>query len=130
MSWPVAIKAVITALEADPVLGSIEGLSIYRHGEFTAPKVPGIAWIIVSDLKAENTNPIRVQLDVFARGLEQARAIEERLRAILDRDVPQTLQGVLMRTDLLDAQDQLDPEPGVTHRSLDFLFEPTRGAAL
>lgn len=128
MRWVDAMQAVIDTLLADATLSAISGFRVFRHGEATAPQVPGIAWMVFSDLIEENTNPIRVQFDVFARGIDQALTIEGRLRAILHRDLPQALGGVLMWTQLLDARGHADPEPGVIHRSLDFNLEPAREA--
>jgi len=120
--------AVITALQNDATLSAISGFRIFRHGEFTEPHVPGVAWMVFSDRKEENTKEIRAQLDVFARGIDQALAIEDRIRTLLDRDVPQTLEGVLMWTTVDDARDHEDPEAGVIHRSLDLTLEPAREA--
>lgn len=128
MRWVEAVEAVLAALRADAGLSAIPGLQIYRHGEHAKLRIPGIAWIVVSDVDDENTNPIRVQLDIFARGIDQALAIEGRLRALLQRDVPHTVSGMLMWTQLLESRDRADPEPGVIHRSLDFNLEPARGA--
>lgn len=126
MRWVDALEAAIAALLADATLSAIPGFSVRRRGEFTLQQVPSITWQAFSDEIAENTNPIEVQFDVFARGIDQALVLEGRLRAILHRDTPQTLGGVLMRTQLADARDHEDPEPGVVHRSLDFELEPAR----
>ena len=126
MRWAEAMQAVIDALQGDATLAAISGFRVIRHGEFTEPHVPSVAWMVFSDLKAENTKEIRAQLDVFARGIDQALTIEGRVRALLDRDVPQTLEGVLMWTSVEDARDHADPEAGVIHRSMDLTLEPAR----
>lgn len=125
MRWVDALDALLTDLAADATLSGIAGFEILRHGEFVEPPLTAIAWAVFSDVPRENTQEVRVQIDVFARGLDEALAIEGRLRA-RHGDTPQTIQGVLMLLQLEDARDHEDPEPGRVHRSLDFHLEPTR----
>lgn len=124
--WADTMEAVVSTLRADATLSAIPGFMVLRQGEFTQPHVPSVAWMVYTDPEAENTDPIFVQIDVFADGLTQAVTIERRLRALLHSDTPQTLAGVRMWTLRLDARDHADPEPGRVHRSLDFQFEPAR----
>lgn len=122
MRWVEVIEAVIAWLTARAPLA---GVPVRMHGEFTELRVPLVAWLIFSDRREENTNPIRVQFDIYAQGIDQALAIEAELRA-LHSDVPQTVGGVRMWATLDDARGDADPSPGVVHRSLDFIFEPAR----
>lgn len=124
MRWVEVMEAVIAELKADPDLASVP---VLMHGEFTDLKVPSIAWLVYSDRREENTNPIRVQFDIYARGIDQALMIERSVRD-LHGDTPKTIQGVLMWAMLDDARGDAAPEPQVTHRSLDFIFEPAREA--
>lgn len=124
MRWVDVMEAVRAELEADPDLA---GVPVLMHGEFTDLKVPSIAWLIYSDRREENTNPIRVQFDIYARGIDQALTIERSVRD-LHGDTPKAIQGVLMWATLDDARGDAAPEPQVTHRSLDFIFEPAREA--
>lgn len=116
------MEAVRAELAANPDLA---GVPVKMHGEFSGLSVPLIAWLVFSDRREENTNPIRVQFDVYARGIDQALTIEAAVRA-LHGDTPQTIQGVRMWATLDDARGDAAPEPEVTHRSLDFIFEPAR----
>jgi hypothetical protein len=123
--WVDALNALLADLAADATLSAIAGFEILRHGEFVEPPLSGIAWTVFSDISRENTQEVRVQLDVFARGLDEALTVEGRLRA-RHGDTPQTIQGLRMLVQLEDARDHNDPEPGRVHRSLDFHLEPTR----
>ena len=84
-------------------------------------------WTLVGDTEDESFNPITVQLDYFARGVAQAATIERRIRQLTHRDTSRVLGTHRMWTRYLDSRNHDYPaEPGVVHRSLDFLFEPLR----
>lgn len=127
MIWVDALQAVLDALEADvELLEALEGANIYRNGEHNEYQVPGIYWTQFSDIREENTEPFSVQLDLFAKDFDQLIAMESRVRAILHRDVPQTLGEIKMWTQQTDARDHAYPSNDAVHRSLDFRFEPAR----
>lgn len=125
MKWVATMSAVIAHLQSQ---AGMAGIPILMHGEFTELQVPSVAWLVFSDRKDENTGRVDVQFDIYARGIDQAIVIETAVRS-LDRDTPQAVGGALMLATLDDARGDADPEPGVTHRSLDFTFEPTRRPA-
>lgn len=126
MRWVDAANAVIAALEADATLAAISGFSVFRYQEYTASKVPGIGIGKVFGQKAENTLPMQFQLEIFGRGIVEAIAIEERARAVLDHDTSVVIGGMLMFCSIGNDFDQRDPEPGVSHRSLELDIEPAR----
>lgn len=125
MRWVEVMEAVIAELKADV---GMAGVAVLMHGEFSGLQVPSLAWLVYGDRREENTNPIRVQFDIYARGLDQTLTIESAVRR-LHGDTPRTIQGVRMWATLDDARGDAAPDPGVTHRSLDFIFEPAREAA-
>lgn len=116
------MEAVLAHLSALPAMA---GVSIERWGEHDQPTIPSVSWLVFSDRIEENTNPIRVQFDLFARSIDQALSIEAGIRS-LHSDTPQTIGGVLMLAQLDDARGDADPAHGVVHRSFDFNFTPAR----
>lgn len=129
MIWVDALEAVTDLLADDAELvEALEGPAIFRNGEHNEYRVPGLYWLVVSDIIEENTNPFRVQWDIYARDFDQALAIERRMRLLLHRDVPQTIGEIKMWTQLEDAQDIPYPTNEAVHRSMDWRFEPAREA--
>lgn len=119
------VTAIVAAMKADAALVTALGGEYVYHGAARKTlQVPSVEWLIVSDVRTENTERIRIQLDIWSTGYGRAVAIEERLRALFARDLPQTIGGLLMWTQLENAMDLPDTE--YTHRMLDFVFEPTR----
>jgi hypothetical protein len=127
VKWVDVMEAVLAHLTADAGLtAALAGGAIRRHGTFIEPAVPSLAWITYGNVLDENTEVVPTQWDIFAQEIDQAIAIERRLRALLHRDTPQVIGGIPMWTQFVDARDHADPEPGRIHRSLDFRFEPAR----
>jgi hypothetical protein len=123
------IQAFVAALEGDAALiTALGGEFIYRAGANRAPQIPSVEWRRITGTKAESTEPVTFQIDVWARGYAAAVAIEERLDAVLNREGGLvTLNGLTMFAAMEDYRDHEDPEPGVVHTSQDYRFEPAKG---
>ena len=120
-------RAVVAALQGDAALTTaLGGQHIYRSGAFRAPQVPSVEWFVVSETKRENTMRLLLQLDIWARSYAAAVTIEQRVRRLLDLDIPHPVAGLLMWVQVEDARDQPDPQPEIVHRVLTVSFEPTR----
>lgn len=127
MSADTAILAVLARLESDAALVDLlGGVRIYRSGNNEDPQIPSVEYRVVSSPLRENTVRVLVQFDVWAYGLPGAKAIQDRLVALLHRDLPEEVEGVPMWLQYQDSRDNGDPDPRVVHRSVDFLFEPAR----
>lgn len=130
MMWDVVIAAWRSVLIADSALTTLlGGEHVYAGQAGRKVRVPSVEWITISDFETESFNPITVQADTFALDLDQAIAIERRVRLLTHRDVARSLGGHQMWTRYLDSRSHPYPdEPGVVHRSVDFQFEPLKAA--
>jgi hypothetical protein len=127
MKWDDAVRALIATWDADAELTTaLGGQHTYRSGAFREPRVPSVEYFVVSTILTENTERVRLQVDIWATSYAQVVAIERRLRELVHRDLPHTLGGVLMWTQVIDSRDVPDPQPRVVHRSIDVMLEPAR----
>lgn len=127
MRWVDALDAALAVLTADTeLLAALGGAHVYRMGASREPRMPSVEWFVVSTAPGESTQVLRTQWDLWAPSMASALMIETRLRALLDHRRIATLGGVQMWVRLEDARDLPDPEPGVIHRLLEFVFEPVR----
>ena len=128
MRWRDVIKRVRTLLNSDEQFtGAMGGKHIYRNGDMTEVRIPGLFWTIVADVEGENTVTVRVQFDLWHNDWDAYIIAETRIRALLDpqdADMPLDLDGLKMFSSLVDSGDMDDHEPGVIHRVLDFVFTP------
>jgi hypothetical protein len=126
--WDKVLPAWVALLQADAeLMAALGGAHIYPAQAATAVRIPSVEWLIVNDRETELFNEITVQVDFWARGTGRAATIESRLRMLTHRDTSRELGGMRMWTRYLTSRThQYNAEPGVTHRSLDFLFEPLR----
>lgn len=127
MRWDDAVRAAVARLEADATLtGLLGGAHVYRAGARRQPQIPSVEWFGITTRLEENTEPITVQFDIWARGYAAAVAIEGRLRALLHSDTPVDWAGLKLWSQYQDGRDHEDPEPGVVHRSVDYELKPAR----
>lgn len=134
MMWDKVVPAWLDLLEADAVLAAALGLDadggipIYPAQAARPVRVPSVEWFgPVVDIEGETFNPITVQVDYWARGVAKAAAIERRIREITHRDTARVVGGYRMWTQYEDSRSHDYPaDPGVIHRSLDFMFTPLR----
>lgn len=127
MRWDVVVPAVVAALEADAALiAELGGENIEHMESNEAREIPSIRYTMIYDTEEEVMNPIGVQVDYWARNIEQAFVIEKRIRTVLSTPVRRVFGGIEMLTQYVDGRDMDDPQPGVVHRSLDFRFEPVK----
>jgi hypothetical protein len=133
MMWDVVLPAWVALLEADePLIELLGGAHIYPASAARKVRVPSVEYSIVDDRETELFNPMRVQVDYWARGLEAAAAIERRIRMVTHRDVARELEvdeyeGLRLWTRYMDSRTHPYPaEQGVVHRSMDFQIEPVR----
>lgn len=130
MNWgEVMGNAIVPMLEDDAVLIGATGLAgkYIFAGQASRPvRIPSLEWVLIDDILTEVFNPMEVQFDYWAKNIEQAQVIEGRLRTLLHRDTRRVLAGINMSTLYLDSFTHEYPQPGITHRSLRFRFEPVR----
>ena len=132
MMWDNVVQAAVALLLADPALTSALGtdadgiVPIYPAGASRPVLIPSVEYFIVLDRYEESLNPILVQWDYWARGMQQATTIERRLRSVLHSETRRQFAGVDCATLYDDSRDHRHPEPGVIHRSVDIRFEPVR----
>ena len=127
MRWPAVMQAVVTALNADAALvAELGGQYVYPAQSSRPVRIPSVEWSMIGDAVGEVMERVIVQLDYWATSMPEAVTIEARIRAVLHNDVRRTFGGIDMATSYLDSRSHEHPEPGVVHRSLDFLFEPVR----
>ena len=118
---------------ADRLAGDAAFMSLcqgnWRVASASTPvKIPSVEYLMTGDTESENFNAIRVQVDIFARGIRNAGLIEKRVRLLTHRDVGQVLGGERMWLQYQDARTVDFPsDPGVIHRIVDFQFTPLRG---
>ena len=128
MMWDVVVSAWVALLEGDAALvAALGGEHVYPAQASRKVRIPSVEWSLVGDREEESFNPITLQADYFAKSVAQAVVIERRIRQLTHRDTSRELGGHRMWTRYLDSRSHDYPaEPGVVHRSLDFLFEPLR----
>lgn len=128
MRWDFVITEWVGRMRSDPTLMTLLH-SHFGPANATRPvEVPSAEYIMTGDTESENFNPIRVQVDIFARGIRLAGLIEKRVRLLTHHDVGQVLGGERMWLQYQDARTVDFPsDPGVIHRIVDFQFTPLRG---
>lgn len=103
-----------------------EPRAIVRRAAKRPKRVPAIAYTIVSDVPRESTARVLVQFDLWARGAEAMDALKLALYGLLHTELPREIRGLRMWTLYQDGREHEDPEEGVCHSSVDFLFEPAK----
>lgn len=131
MKWLDVVDAMVAALEADGELTTaLGGPHIYVAVAGRTIRVPSIEYTAVADTLEENTEPVLLQLDLYARGTEAVATIERRVRIVLHRDLPYMLGALAVWGRLQGARSLDFPSDGeVRYRSLDFEFETAREEA-
>jgi hypothetical protein len=128
MMWHEVIPLWVAMLEADGTLiAALGGQRIYPAQAATPVRIPSVEWVVVTDNEEELFNPFIVQVDYWVKGVNRAAVIEARIRTLTHRDVARVMGDYRLWTRYLDSRThEYTAEEGVTHRSLDFLFEPLR----
>lgn len=127
MKGRAVVLAVADLLRADAgLVAALGGAHVYRQASQREARIPSVELLIVSDTPRENTGRVLVQVDTWSTSPDASGVIEGRIFALLHSDLPQTLGGLKMFTTYQDSRDHEDPEPGVVHWSMDFMFEPHR----
>lgn len=122
MRWDDLVERWTARLLADPALLAALGGNHLYPGQASRPvKIPSVEYLIVGDRETELFDAIRLQVDIFARGLRKAATIERRIRILTHRDVAQDLDGERGWMRYVDSRSVGFPsDPGVVHRILDF----------
>lgn len=127
MRWDDTIGAVLQRLRADSaLLAAVGDENIARADSAAAPPVPGITYQVTSSRRRENDEMVFTRWDVRAPTLAGVVTIEERLRANLDRVVPETLNTLPMWLEYVDAWDVPEAPAGVVQRTVLFRFSVLR----
>jgi hypothetical protein len=129
MMWQRVIPAWIAVLKADTALATaLGGNHIYPAQAGRVARIPSVEYTLpLTDVEADALNRITIQVDYWARGVSAAATIEARLRTVTHSDTPRTMGTLKLWSRYVDSRTHEYPaEPGVTHRSLDFLFEVVR----
>lgn len=127
MRWPEVLNALVAALEADTELTTLlSGPHIYRSQDLRTVRDPSVAWTLIVDTEAENTEEILVQWDVWSGNDDTGVAILRKLRKLLTARAVVEVGGVRMWMLFEGGRDQPDEEDGVSHRSFDGRYIPAR----
>lgn len=127
MRWDEAINAVLQRLSNDAVLTDAVGSGhVVRASESTSPPVPGVVYEVTSSQQRENEEVVFTRWDVRAATMDEVVAIEERLRANLDRTLPETVSGLPMWLEYVDGWDVPGAPAGIVQRTVLFRFTVLR----
>ena len=129
MRWDELLPAWVARLLADPELVDLlEGEGAIYPAQAARPvRIPSVEYLTVLDRESELFNPVGLQVDVFARGLDLEARIERRIRMLSHHDTRQDLDGERVWLRYLDSRTVDFPsDPGVVHRILDFELEAIR----
>jgi hypothetical protein len=122
MRWDDALAAVLQRLRSDTELMDALGGDHIVRADGTAPPVPGITYEVTSSRRRENDEVVFTRWDVRAPTLAGVVAVERRLHEDLDRTVPETVSGVPMWLEYVDAWDVPGEPAGTVHRTVLFRF--------
>lgn len=128
MRWDDVIEAVMDALEADAdVVAFLAGNAISRASEQEFEK-NRIEYTTITNFEGENWETLLVQFDIMGERNRTGELLdaERAIRRILHQDLPITIGGVNMFSQLTAARDLPGAGDRVVGRSLDFRFEVTR----
>lgn len=127
MRWDDAISAVMQRLDNDAALTAAVGSgNIIRAHESTTPPVPGVIYQVTSSQQRENEEVVFTRWDMRAPTLGEVVTIEERLRANLDRTLPEVVSGLPMWLEYVDGWDVPETPSGVAQRTVLFRFTVLR----
>ena len=130
MRWPDVIKAVSTVAAADATLVSIFGTSIRMKGQ-TKHVIPGVEYMLISDVMAEVMEPMVIQWDIFAESLVELGQAETALMRLFDHETSVSIAGVVMLCSYIDGVALDAPSmDNIYARAIRFQFEPIRTALL
>lgn len=123
MRWDDTINAVLGRLRSDTTLtDALGGDRITRADTSATPQIPGITYQVTSSRRGENEETVFTRWDLRAPTLAEVVTIEERLHADLDRTGMETLSGLPMWLEHVDAWDVPEAGAGVVQRTVLFRF--------
>jgi hypothetical protein len=128
MRWDALMEGWTARLLADTALVVYLGGPHLYPAQATRPvRVPSVEYLISDDRESELWNHVRVQVDIFAKGMRNAAHIERRIRTLTHRDVGQVLDGERLWMRFEDARTiDFPSQPGVVHRMLEFTMDAAR----
>jgi hypothetical protein len=127
VKWAETIEILLARVSADPeMLAALGGDHVYRAGEHSEPRVPGVYYTIISSGFVEVFEPMETQWDVFVRSPEVLVTVERRLRKLLHWPGWRLIEGTQVSSLYEEGRDHPEPEFDVLHRSLDFTHSPVR----
>ncbi len=122
MRWDEALAAALQRLRSDTELIDALGGDHIVRADANTPPVPGITYEVTSSRRRENDEVVFTRWDVRAPTLAEVVAVEERLHENLDRTLPETVSGVPMWMEHVDAWDVPQAPAGTAHRTVLFRF--------
>lgn len=126
MRWDDVLLVTSEAVVADVVLAGIYGSNIRLKGS-QAHEVPGLEYLLVSDVEGEVFEPTVIQWDQYASTLEDLIASERALRRLFDQELQVTIGGVPMFCEFIDGVELEAPTGDNCHaRAVRFSFHPVR----
>ena len=121
MRWAEAIFAVLAHLKADAdLVAFLGGPHVYRATTERNATRRAVEYTVIANVRREQFERVPVQFDCRAESYTAALAIEDRLRTLLDHNLPVTIGGVWMFSEATAARDVGEG------RAIDFLFQPVR----
>jgi len=128
MRWPDALLAISTAAAADTTLVSLFGSSIRMKGQ-TTHVVPGIEYMLISNVIDEVMEPMVVQWDIFASTLDALGQAETALMRLFDHETDVSIAGVAMLCSYIDGVALDAPNmDNIYARAIRFQYELVRTA--
>ena len=127
MRAPEIWQALVDVMEADAVIAGIVGDAIYLTDGEREFQVPSIAGTLIASTQGERFTQSEFQMDCFAKTLQDAVTLGERLIRLFDQDVRVWIGGVRMWSRCTDERFFHGPvSDKVYRRSLDFELEVIR----
>lgn len=121
MRWDVVVEAWLGLIAPDSdvteVLGADPEFFMAGEREFAAP---GLEWSLIANTEGELWEISDVQLDFMVRKIDQLVKLEKALRRLLHHDLPITVDGIFMWSQMRGGGRPLQgPADGLLGRSID-----------
>lgn len=126
MMWPEVFERAVALVRSDAALVGIYGANVRMAGS-GVQQVPGLEYTLIGDTETELWAPMTVQFDQWVKTPTELQQSERRLRALFNRQLPITLNGVQMWAQYEDGAVLAMPErSGFYGRASRFRLTPLR----
>lgn len=126
MKWHLVVDAVLAAILANGTLAGIFGTRVRKNGPGPVQS-PVLEWSLIGYTHEEQWEPCILQLDCWCNDELSLLQAEQTLLRLFNRELPESLGGVLMWQQFEDSDDLATPDrDGYYARALRFRFTPLR----